>query len=177
MTLIKRNAEMKRTAIKRISPKKLAKLGGKAWTTFAGVMPADRLRGMDVSRSSSMPKPRKEMRKRNPEHQAKLGKRYQEGLRKYRASETWKVVEARCDGRCEFAIALDPMRLPQVLDVRIDRPVPEGYARACRRRRRHHHHVVYHHARFGFGLELPEDMLAGCPGCHEYVEAMKTVHR
>ena len=27
------------------------------------------------------------------------------------------------------------------------------------------------------GDELPEDMLAGCAKCHEYVEAMKAVHR
>jgi hypothetical protein len=66
------------------------------------------------------------------------------------------------------------MRLPQVLDVRIDRPVPEGYARVCRRRRRSHHHLTY--LRFA-GDELPEDMLAGCAKCHEYVEAMKAVHR
>lgn len=103
-------------------------------------------------------KPRKAMPKANPERQRKAAKRYAIKLAKYRASETYRVVEARAAGQCEaewdaFYIA-------------------NGYIkeRCTATEGLEHHHKTY--ARFG-GRELPEDIDVLCKVHHEYVESLK----
>lgn len=166
---------IRRSGLRSISDKRKASVKTRANSTFA-ILPstADRLRASDLSRFSTLER-KTPIAKRNRERQVKKDRAYQAALRRYRASETWKIVEARCQKRCEFAV-LDATGFddrPRVVDIRIDRELPPGYRR-CGKRRRDHHHTTY--ARLG-GDELPEDVLAGCPGCHEYVEATKAVHR
>jgi len=186
----------KRKPVSKASPKTIAKNGGKLpFSSIAKPTPEEIRERQEQKRkkftpavldglkpytsmprqSSPMPERTKRIPKVNPKRAAKRDKGYAAGLKRYHASETAKIVKARADGRCEFLVADDAERIPRVIAVRVDRPAPKGYSRCnqpCRAMQ--DHHLTY--ARFG-GDELPEDIVRGEPGCHEYVEAMKAAHR
>lgn len=102
------------------------------------------------------------LKKVNPARQAKRRQQYYKKLNAYRASDTYRVVEARAAGMCE-KVAGTRSYSSTVYDV------PAGWwangltYRCCERRengaRLTHHHITY--ARFG-GKELPEDVIVLC---------------
>jgi hypothetical protein len=131
-----------RTAVKKISDKRLAKLGGK----------------VPYSTIEAKPKP---IKKQNPERAAKRKASYRKKLAAYRKSETYKVVQQRAAGRCEFTLMY----------------TVEGWSsrgRCDETKGLQHHHKTY--ARFG-GDELPEDIEVLCKTHHEWIEGQHATRR
>ena len=110
----------------------------------------------------------------NPERQAKRRKAQASKHRKYMASETRSVVDARAAGRCEAAVHETVLIEARTIVLSI-RDNPKLYAdggewQRCENDATIHHHRTY--ARYG-GNELPRDMLKVCEHCHEAIEAQK----
>lgn len=125
-----------RTAVKKISDKKLKALGG--------VVP--------FSSITSKPKP---IKKQNLERVAKRKESYRKKLAAYRKSETYKVVQQRAAGRCEFTVTYKTPGTEQI--VRCDETT--GLQ---------HHHLSYR--RMG-GKEIPEDIQVLCKQHHAWIES------
>ncbi len=142
---------MKRTRIRSISDKRKARLA--------------QARTESRQRLVRKKKVRKPLAKSNPEKQAKRRKSYAQKLAAYKRSETYKVVEARAEGRCEFSY-------PAVVDAVTGKQRGSDMKRcpAYRRdgSRLTHHHKTY--ARFG-GKELPEDIEVLCRYHNEEAES------
>ena len=114
------------------------------------------------------------LKKSNPERQAKRRKAQASKHRKYMASETRKVVDARANGRCEAAVHETVLVEARTIVLSI-RDNPRLYAdggewERCENDATIHHHRTY--ARYG-GNELPRDILKVCEHCHEAIEAQK----
>ena len=117
------------------------------------------------------------LKKSNPARQAKRRKGQASKHRKYMASETRKVVDARANGRCETDVSSHPMFGIEVREPAMPRnPFVAAWSdnyrtwSRCEREAKIHHHRTY--ARYG-GQELPEDMLKVCSRCHDALEAAK----
>jgi len=155
---------MKKTGIRSISAKRLKSGTLRYGSTFARptVTPADRVQGMP-RRSTELVRVTP-IAKANPKRQATRDREYQRKLAAYRRSETHRIVEARCQGRCEFYVAI-------VDGVRVARVTPKaGFVRCEQARVGHHHAKGYQ--RLG-GKERPDEMIAGCFACHAFVDAWR----
>lgn len=108
---------------------------------------AELARGKGPSRTSRI-------RKMNPERQARRDAEYARKLAAYRRSPTYRLVQARAGGRCEFTLPSGERC-----------PVTVGLS---------HHHLTY--ARFG-GAERPEDVIVGCEHHHALAEQLHHPHR
>lgn len=95
----------------------------------------------------------------NPEREKKRRQSYAKKLAAYKRSETYKLVEQRAGGRCEFS---PPMWGFETGVIRCPNRRGEDGVKL------HHHHLTY--ARFG-GAELPEDIQLLCTGHHEAAES------
>lgn len=109
------------------------------------------------------------IKKVNAERLAKRRKSYAQKLAAYKRSETYRIVEARAEGRCEGVTRYenawkDSCGYPRrdVQHVRCHREEESGGKKFA------HHHYTY--VRFG-GNELPGDMRKLCDPCHAVEEA------
>jgi len=159
---------MRRAGLRSVSAKRLKSGTLRYGSTFAvgTLTAADRANGM-LRRSTTLARVTP-IAKANPTRQAKRDREYQRKLALYRRSETHRIVEERCQGRCEFFVAI-------VDGVRVARVTPKAGFVPCEHERTGHHHRRYGR-QFG-GNERPEDMRAGCTPCHDYIEWLKLVHR
>lgn len=98
---------------------------------------------------------------RNEKQSAKRRERYSAKLAAYKRSETYKIVEARANGQCEFIVTPDSRSITQFDAHRcfVTRTKETPLA---------HHHRTY--SRFG-GDELPDDILVLCEHHHAIAEA------
>ncbi len=144
--------------MKSISAKKLKALGGKLpWSSI-------------TSPRKTPKRSTKKIRAVNPERLAKRRKRYTAALRRYRASETYKIVQQRAAGRCEaslrFARQGQSLVLVEIRDG-LEWVANGEYVRCTETDDLEHHHRTY--ARAG-GDELPSDMCVSGPRCHGWIE-------
>lgn len=112
--------------------------------------------------STIVPKPRKPIRKVNPEAEARRKAQRRKKHAAYRRSETFKVVQERAAGQCEFAIVVSAGKFANT--VRCDET--QGLE---------HHHKRYGR-QFG-GNERPEDMLVLCKQHHAFYESQHPTRR
>jgi hypothetical protein len=141
-----------RVPVNRISKKKLKALGGR------------------VPFSSITKKPTTKIRAVNPEREAKRRKEYAKKLAAYKRSDTYKVVQRRAAGQCEFEIAV----IRRLCFEGEELGMGKYKARCPETERLQHHHLDYH--RFG-GNELPEDIQVLCKAHHEWMDRDKPSHK
>lgn len=105
----------------------------------------------------------------NPEKSKKRRTRQQQKHEAYRKSDTYREVEARSGGRCEFSLRGDDVRDGFEWQFH---PL-DGWIR-CGRKATQHHHRTY--ARYG-GQELRADICHGCAECHKRFEELYKSYR
>lgn len=115
--------------------------------------------------STIVPKPKKPIRAVNPEAEARRKKSYAKKLGGYKRSETFKVVQERAAGQCEFEITMHvrPWYLgtgSATVAEKVRCPETEGLQ---------HHHKRYG-KQFG-GNERPEDIIVVCKAHHDWLES------
>jgi hypothetical protein len=159
---------MRRTGIKSVSEKRLKSGALRYGSTFAIATPSAKDRVAAMPRRSVELARGTPIKTSNPARVAKRDREYQRKLALYRRSETHRIVEERAQGRCEFYVAI-------VGGVRVARVTASAGSVRCEDARVGHHHAKGY-ARLG-GKERPDEMVAGCFTCHDYVESLKLVHR